>query len=150
MPLPCKRRIARAALLMAAVGPVIGMGAATASAAEHSHATDQGGLSALDTPIPLGKDIAPAAIGLVGNAGKNAAPITKEATGSTGTAPDQVTGRTSTSLLGGGLVSSALPVHTSQVPQTADLAQRGLQTLQGIALQQLLLHGMPNEDLPLG
>jgi hypothetical protein len=150
MSLLLKCRIARAALLMAAVGPVVGMGAATASAAEQSHATDQGGLSTLDTPIPLGKDTAPAAIGLVGKAGKNAAPVTKEAMGNTGKVLDQVTGQTSTSLLGGNLVSSALPVHTSEVPQTADLAQRGLQTLQGITLQQLLLHGVPNEDLPLG
>ena len=136
MSFPLKRRIARAALLVAAAAPVIGMGATAASAAGQPQAAGLGGLSKLDHTLPLN------------TVDKNAAPVTKEAAGTISTALDQATDQTSTSLHDGHLVSSALPVHTSEVPHASNLVQRGSQSLHELPLEQLPSHGLPFHGLP--
>ncbi|MEU6171106.1 ATP-binding protein [Streptantibioticus parmotrematis] len=76
MSLPLKRRIARAALLVAAAAPVVGLGAGSASAAGLPHTPDLGGLTNLDSASNLsGKadGLAHKAAGVVNEAGGNAA-----------------------------------------------------------------------------
>lgn len=153
MSLPLKRRIARAALLVAAAAPVIGMGATTASAAEQPQATELGGLSNLDQAVPLDNtvtDSVPTTDGLGLAAGKNAVPVAKAAVGTTSKAVDQVTGETTTSVRNGDVVSSAMPVHTSQVPQASELAQDGLQSLQYLPLKDIPPQALPLQALQLG
>ncbi|MCQ4080202.1 ATP-binding protein [Streptomyces sp. RB6PN25] len=154
MSLPLKSRIARAALLVAAAAPVIGMGATTASAAEQPQAAGLGGMSSLDNAVPLGttvNDATPAAAGLVDSAGKNAVPATQEATGDASKVLGQVTDQASKSLQNGDLVNSAMPVQTAGMPTASDLVGRGLQAVQDLPLQgaQAQPLNAPIQGLPL-
>lgn len=69
MSLPLKRRMARAALLVAAAAPVIGMGATTASAAALPQTADLGGLSHTDAASHLGGTLDSTTHRTVGSAG---------------------------------------------------------------------------------
>ncbi|MGX1881071.1 ATP-binding protein [Streptomyces sp. NPDC055287] len=138
MSLPLTRRIARAALLIAAgAAPVVGA-VGSASAADLPAAPNLGGLTALDgaglaesvdsaaqkssktagdTGGKAVKKAVPAAGKTVGKAGKTAAPVAQKAAGSVG----EVLGDTTSTATGEGLpvgaklpTGSALP--TSQLP----------------------------------
>ncbi|MDF3291974.1 ATP-binding protein [Streptomyces silvisoli] len=72
MSLPLKSRIARAAVLVAAAAPVIGMGASAAQAAELPATNGLSGLSSPET-IHNADTTAHKAVGVVNEAGSNAA-----------------------------------------------------------------------------
>ncbi|MEE1756391.1 ATP-binding protein [Streptomyces sp. SP18CS02] len=139
MSLPLTRRIARAALLIAAgAAPVVGA-AGSASAVDLPRSTDLGGVSALDTGAAgdtvggasenvtgaVGdtggttvKKAVPAAGQTVGKTGKTATPVAQKAAGETagttgelvGGAAGAATEAAPTDALGGGLPKTGLPV----------------------------------------
>ncbi|MBT2530408.1 ATP-binding protein [Streptomyces flavidovirens] len=143
MSLPLTRRIARAALLIAAgAAPVVGA-AGSASAAELPAAPNLGGLTALDgaglgdtvdstaqkssktagdTGSQAVKKALPAAGKTVGKAGKTATPAAQKAAGDVAGSAGEVLGDT-TKTAGGGLpAADALPtgggLPTSSLPST--------------------------------
>lgn len=138
---PLKRRMAQAALLVAAAAPVIGLGAGTASAAGLPQAADLGGLSSTDAASALGGNVdgathqavgvandagrdaqdtlVPAAHKTVESAGRTLAPAAQKTVGDAAGQVGQATGHTTRSANGGGLTGLAGPLHgvsTSQLP----------------------------------
>jgi len=84
MSLPLKRRIARAALLVAAAAPVIGLGAQGASAAGLPQVAELGGLSQADAVSALNVgNTAHKAAGVADTTGRSAARNLVPATGKT-------------------------------------------------------------------
>ncbi len=140
---PLKRRMARVALLVAAAAPVIGLGAASASAAGLPQVTDLGGLSSTDAASTLGGNVDDAthqAVGVADQTGGNAAEHLVPATGSSvqhaGTALTPVARKT---------VSDT----TGQVGHVAGQAAHSAQGGQGLT-PQLPTHGLPAAQLPTG
>ena len=130
MSLPLKSRIARAAVLVAAAAPVIGMGAGAAQAAELP-ATN--GLSGLSSPETIhnadatvhkatgvvneagsnaAKTVLPTAASAVSQTGKTAAPAANKLVGQA----NHVVGGTAKSASGNGLPTGSLPVGGADLP----------------------------------
>ncbi len=121
MSLPLKRRMARVALLVAAAAPVIGMGAASASAAGLPQVSDLGGLSTTDAASNVGGNVdgaAHQAVGVVDKTGSGAAKTLVPAAGQTvaGTgktlAPvaKNAVGQVGSTAKSGGALSGGVPV----------------------------------------
>ncbi|WP_329589512.1 ATP-binding protein [Streptomyces sp. NBC_01362] len=131
MSLPLTRRIARAALLIAAgAAPVVGA-AGAAGAAELPQAPELGGLTTVDG-AGLGKTVdgasqqgtevaggtggkivgttLPAANKTVGKAGAETTPAVQKAAGGAAGSAGQVIGETAGSVTGGGLPTQGLPI----------------------------------------
>ncbi len=124
MSLPLKSRIARAAVLVAAAAPVIGMGASAAQAAE----LPANGLTGLSSPETIhnadgavhnavgvaneaGTNAAKTVLPAVGKAGKDAAPAAKKLVGTANQTVGSVAGGAAKSTTTGGLPSTGdLPV----------------------------------------
>ncbi|MEU1626200.1 ATP-binding protein [Streptomyces sp. NPDC020096] len=129
MSLPLKRRIARAALLVAAAAPVIGMGASVAQAAELPEAAT--GLSGLSSPETIhnadaavhkaagvvneagsnaAKTVLPTATDAVSKTGKGAGPTANQLVGQANQTAGDVVGSTAKSATSNGLPTGSLPV----------------------------------------
>ncbi|AEW96349.1 MULTISPECIES: hypothetical protein [Streptomycetaceae] len=131
MSLPLKRRIARAALLVAAAAPVVGMGASSASAVElpHSglggltspdtatgaaHTVDGAAHSTADLASQTGSSVVksglPAAEKVVGATGKTAIPAAEKVVGDAGHSVGSAAGKSTRSLGHGLPAADQLPV----------------------------------------
>ncbi|MDI5970451.1 ATP-binding protein [Streptomyces sp. SL13] len=130
---PLKRRMAQAALLIAAAAPVIGLGAGTASAAGLPQAADLGGLSSTDAASALGDNVdgathqavgvanvtgrdaqqtlLPAAQKTVVSAGRTMAPAAQKTVGDAAGQVGQATGHTAQTAKGGSGLTDKLPLH---------------------------------------
>ncbi|MCQ4043987.1 ATP-binding protein [Streptantibioticus rubrisoli] len=134
MSLPLKSRIARAAVLVAAAAPVIGMGASAAQAAEMP-ATN--GLSGLSSPETIhnadaavhkaagvvneagsntAHTVLPTATSAVSKTGKKAGPAANKLVGQANHAAGDVVGGTAKSATSNGLPTGSLPVGGADLP----------------------------------
>lgn len=126
MSLPLTRRIARAALLVAAAAPIVGAAAGSASAADLVKAPDLGGLSAVDS-ANLGNNVdsvshqaGDVATGVgakavhtttsaVSKAGKEHVPAAQKVTGQLAGSAGQAVSETAKGVTKGGLPTQGLP-----------------------------------------
>ncbi len=135
MSLPLKRRIARAALLVAAAAPAIGMGVGSAQAAEPLRATELSGLTGLDNTTVdhavqgTSQDVNALATRAAGPTVARALPVAGRTAGNAGRILDPIARRTAND--GGGTAGRVLGKATRTVQGRSGLPATDL----GNALQ---------------
>ncbi|MEU4208793.1 ATP-binding protein [Streptomyces sp. NPDC026206] len=132
MSLPLTRRIARAALLVAAAAPLVGAAAGAASAAEPVKAPDLGGLSAVDS-ASLGPSVDAA---------------TQQAGSTTTGVGDKAVGTTTSTV--GKASKEQVPAAQKAVGQVAGAGQALGNTTQGLTKGGLPTQALSAKGLPLG